>query len=226
MKRNIQYISRVNPAFSVHMYCFFRSSQVVMLMFLPSWPLCVQRKLPSPGFQVEVVLVDYNGAAPSGAQTESAVNRPVQSSGTSPASTDGAVATTATGAATNPVKDSGSNEKDDDVFSDGEAEETGSSKSRQAKAASESGGTVKTTTSGSEIHTKSDQAASLTHDAEQLSLGRTSSTHTTNEPKKDAIGGAGSGLNDSNPVGESEFKVMAADASVFSFGDDEDYESD
>lgn len=208
------------------MYCFFRSSQVVMLMFLPSWPLCVQRKLPSPGFQVEVVLVDYNGAAPTGAQTESAVNRSVQSSGTSPASTDGAVATTATGAATNPVKDSGSNEKDDDVFSDGEAEETGSSKSRQAKAASESGGTVKTTTSGSEIHTKSDQAASLTHDAEQLSLGRTSSTHTTNEPKKDAIGGAGSGLNDSNPVGESEFKVMAADASVFSFGDDEDYESD
>ena len=36
---------------------------------------------------------------------------------------------------------------------------------------------------------------------------------------------AGSGVNASSSE-SSEFKVMAADASVFSFGDEDDYESD
>ncbi|GAB4838720.1 hypothetical protein Ancab_028263 [Ancistrocladus abbreviatus] len=44
------------------------------------------------------------------------------------------------------------------------------------------------------------------------------------QQKKDACSGAGSGLEVPNREGESEFKVMAADASVFTFGDEEDYE--
>ncbi|CAK9169446.1 unnamed protein product [Ilex paraguariensis] len=188
-----------------------------------------KRKLPSPGFQVEVVLVDYNSAVPTKPTAENVTTKAVESSstttssGTVSPSVDGAVA------ATNPKKELGSNEKDD-VFSDSEAEETGSSKSRQTKEASEAGGTVGATAPISEVKTTSDQVASLTRETEQVSLGGTGSTHIvpTNEPKKDAVGGPVSGLDVPNPVGEvsSDFRVMAADASVFTFGDEEDYESE
>ncbi|PSS29316.1 Phosphatidylinositol 3,4,5-trisphosphate 3-phosphatase [Actinidia chinensis var. chinensis] len=177
-----------------------------------------KRKLPSPGFQVEVVLVDYNGTVPTRPQTETDTDKSVESSGATPTPVDGNASTT------NLNKNSDSNEKDD-VFSDSEAEETGPSKSRQSKAASETGGTVDTKTSTSET-ANSNQIAGLTHKTEQVSLGKTSSTQTS-QPRKDAIGGTVSGLEVPNPVGEvSAFKAMAADASVFSFGDEDDFDSE
>ncbi|WP_232819247.1 hypothetical protein, partial [Homoserinimonas sp. OAct 916] len=78
-----------------------------------------------------------------------------------------------------------------------------------------------TTTSSSEAKSKPDQIASLTEATKQVSIGNTGSTqvHAASEPKTAVAGGT-------VPSSESEFKAMAADASVFSFGDDEDYESE
>ena len=178
----------------------------------------MQRKLPSPGFQVEVVLIDHDGSVPPAPKTETDVKKSDGVSGTGSASVDGANATP------NPSKDPGSKDKDD-VFSDGEVEESGSSKARQAQAAE---GSVAAKTSSSETKTSPDQIASITHKTEQVSLGASGTTpiHDAGKPKSDAVGGVTSGLEVPNPERVSEFKAMAADASVFTFGDDEDYESE
>ncbi|KDP47126.1 hypothetical protein JCGZ_22122 [Jatropha curcas] len=179
-----------------------------------------KRKLPSPGFQVEVVLVDYNGTVPSSQDSEAAANKSNEGSSAAPGPVDTGVAA----AVPNQDKERGSNDKDD-VFSDGEAEESVSSKLKQAQAASAGERTATTITSSEETNTKSDQVASLTRATEQLSLGNTGSQPSATQPKSDAVGEAavlGLGINNS----ESEFKAMAADVSVFTFGDDEDYESE
>lgn len=174
-----------------------------------------KRKLPSPGFQVEVVLVDYNGTVPASPQTETSNDKSVESSVATPIPVDG------TSGTANSNKDSESNDKDD-VFSDSEAEES-SSKTRQSKATSEAGGTANTKSPTSET-TNATQIAGLTHETQQISLGKTSST---TEPRNVAIGETASGLEVPTPVGEvSDFKAMAADASVFTFGDDEDYDDE
>lgn len=72
----------------------------------------------------------------------------------------------------------------------------------------------------SNVPTNSEKIGNLSTKTQNLSLENSVSkqTNTTSEPKQ------GSTM---NPIGEvSDFKAMAADASVFSFGDDEDYESD
>ncbi|CAA3007284.1 phosphatidylinositol 3,4,5-trisphosphate 3-phosphatase and -tyrosine-phosphatase PTEN2A [Olea europaea subsp. europaea] len=165
-----------------------------------------KRKLPSPGFQVEVVLVDYDAAVLARPLSEATASTPVGVSGP-PTPVEVAAA------ATNSNKDSGNQEKDD-VFSDSEAEETGSSKTRQTKEAPEMSGTDSTTTSPPDkLDPK--QVASLANKTEKVSLGKGGSVHTRS--KKDPV---------ENSAGEvSEFKAMAADASVFTFGDEED-ESD
>lgn len=200
-------------------YCWLNTTMVENRKILTTNDLdgFDKRKLPSPGFQVEVVLVDYDGANPPPRQTESSANKSDESASVTPA-------VNSSEAIANPTKDSGSSEKDD-VFSDSEAEETNSSKSRQAKPVSEA-----KTAPSSEINTSSGQIADLSLEAEKLSVGSTGSTHVnpTSDQKKDASGGAVSSLGAlNNPTGEvSEFKAMAADASVFTFGDEEDYESD
>ncbi|KAK8659765.1 hypothetical protein V6N13_029959 [Hibiscus sabdariffa] len=178
-----------------------------------------KRKLPSPGFQVEVVLVDHNSTVPTMPQAETTTSKPDESSGTGAASIDSRAAPTTEN------KDSVHNDKDD-VFSDGEAEQSGSSKSGQNKAASAEGVAVHLATSKSETNTKSDQVASLVNSTEQVSLGSGDSQqmHASSEPGKDAATGGGGNAQVSSS--ESEFRAMAADASVFSFGDDEDYESE
>ncbi|XP_021288941.1 phosphatidylinositol 3,4,5-trisphosphate 3-phosphatase and protein-tyrosine-phosphatase PTEN2A [Herrania umbratica] len=179
-----------------------------------------KRKLPSPGFQVEVVLVDYNGTVPTKPQTGNAATKPDESSGSNAASADGGAASS------NQNKVPGHNEKDD-VFSDSEAEESGSSKSRRRKAASAEGAAAPSATSKPETNSNSDQVASLVQSTEHVSLGNANAQqmHGTSEPRKDAVGeAAAAGVQVSSS--ESEFKAMAADASVFSFGDDEDYESE
>lgn len=165
------------------------------------------------------MLVDSNSIVTTTTNTETAAKKTDESSGTSPA--------TVVESASRPTqnKDPKGHDKDD-VFSDSEAEETSSSKSRQAEVASAAGGTVINTTSSSETRTNSDQIASLSRETEHISLGNTGSTqmHVDSEPKSDAGGGAVPALEVPNT--ESEFKAMAADASVFTFGDDEDFESE
>ncbi|KAL5562445.1 hypothetical protein UlMin_032192 [Ulmus minor] len=169
-----------------------------------------KRKLPSPGFQVEVVLVDFTGTVTTTPNAETTTKKPDESSQSTPALAEGQAA------APKEPKDS-VNQEGDDVFSDSEADESGSSKTRSAEAAPAAGGSVANTTSASETNAKPDQVSSLTRATEQVSIGNTVSTqaHTASEPKSDAVGGS-----------ESEFKAMAADASVFTFGDEEDYESE
>ncbi len=165
------------------------------------------------------MLVDSNGIVTTTPNTETAAKKTDESSGTPPATVDeGASRPTQN-------KDLKGHDKDD-VFSDSEVEETGSSKSRQAEVASAAGGTVINTTSSSETRTDSDQIASLSRETEHISLGNTGSTqmHVDTEPKSDAGGGAVPALEVPNT--KSEFKAMAADASVFTFGDDEDFESE
>lgn len=84
-----------------------------------------------------------------------------------------------------------------------------------------------TTNSTTETNTQFDQIANLTSGTEQVSLGSTGSTniHFISDAKNDAGGGALTSRE--VPLGEvSDFKAMAADASVFTFGDEDDYESD
>lgn len=173
--------------------------------------------MPSPGFQVEIVLVDYNGNVVT--SNAEATKKSDESSSKSPAPAE--VSTPAP----NADKESrgGDQDKDDDVFSDGEAEHPVSSRSKQTKAPSEA---VETATKESEANKTSNQITNITHATEQVSLGSKNSTpsHSTGQPKNDIGGKTVSGLD--GPSSESEFKAMAADASVFTFGDDEDYESD
>ncbi|CAI9781861.1 unnamed protein product [Fraxinus pennsylvanica] len=167
-----------------------------------------KRKLPSPGFQVEVVLVDNDAAVQARSPSEATASTPVEISGP-PTPVDAAAA------ATNSNKDSGNQEKDD-VFSDNEAEETGSSKTGQTKEAPEISGTDNTTASRPDNKLDPRQVANLTDKTEKVSLGKEGSVHI--QTKKVPV--------ENSPGEVSEFKVMAADASVFTFGDDEDDESD
>ncbi|KAF9675876.1 hypothetical protein SADUNF_Sadunf09G0079000 [Salix dunnii] len=179
-----------------------------------------KRKLPSPGFQVEVVLVDHDGSFSTGSNAETDVKKSEEGSSTAPASSDAAAA------APNQIKDLGSNDKDD-VFSDGEADESVSSKQKQAEASSAGAQSAATSALSPGTDSKSGQVATLTQATEQFSLGNMGSQQshaTTSQPKREEAGGTVSSLETNNS--QSEFKAMAADASVFTFGDDEDYESD
>ncbi|KAL8060636.1 hypothetical protein ABFX02_02G037300 [Erythranthe guttata] len=160
-----------------------------------------KRKLPSPGFQVEVVLVDYDAATVLPATSPSETTTASESTQNPGANT---------GSRQNPgrveeasvAKNSNKEGKDDDELSDNETD---------VKAAK-----------------NSDQIANLTHKAEQVSLGNTSASSSTaqTEVKKKESVASGSDVAVGS-VGEvSEFKAMAADASIFSFGDDEDDESE
>ncbi|KVI01902.1 C2 calcium/lipid-binding domain, CaLB [Cynara cardunculus var. scolymus] len=155
-----------------------------------------KRKLPSPGFQVEVVVVDYDNAAQAKPETESTA-KPAEGTSANPPPTTPSEATS-----TNLPKDSRNSEKDDEVFSDTESE-------------------AKTDTA-SETNSVSGKMVSLSNDTKNLSIGNSGASQTTpaSAPKADEAASR-------NPIGEvSDFKAMAADTSVFTFGDDEDYESD
>nr|CAD1824291.1 unnamed protein product [Ananas comosus var. bracteatus] len=126
-----------------------------------------KRKLPSPGFQVEVVLVDYDGSQPS---------RPVNTtSGTNkePVATENNNSSSSAPSNSNPspnpnptTKETGSSQQDrDDVFSDSEetVEGGGSTKSRRV---------VSTTTAAkaSDTSVKEKEAANVAQGIEKVSL--------------------------------------------------------
>ncbi|KAK7390936.1 hypothetical protein VNO78_19151 [Psophocarpus tetragonolobus] len=179
-----------------------------------------KRKLPSPGFLVEVVLVDYNGNVET-PKAETTVKKSDESSSNSSASPAPVERSTPV---QNADKESDSHDKDD-VFSDGEAEQS-ASRSKQTKAPSKAVETVTNDTRVSQSNRTSNQIANLSHATEQVSLGNKSSTpnHQASEPRNNDDVKTVSSIE--VPSAESEFKAMAADASVFTFGDDEDYESD
>ncbi|CAH9100341.1 unnamed protein product [Cuscuta europaea] len=198
-------------------YCWLNTTMVENRKILNTSDLdgFDKRKLPSPGFQVEIVLQDYDTVLAKTSQREADVTS--KSSGQSanlPTGPDGPDET-------NSNKQSvGRNEKDD-VFSDNEAGETGKSKEKQVTVAASESSSGNNNNSNK---TGTPQISTLTHKTEQVTLGDSGMKH--NEQKKnDDVGPSPSGPEVSN-TGISDFKIMAADASVFTFGDEDDYESE
>ncbi|KAJ6790614.1 phosphatidylinositol 3,4,5-trisphosphate 3-phosphatase and protein-tyrosine-phosphatase PTEN2A [Iris pallida] len=206
-------------------YCWLNTTMMENRMILNTSDLdgFDKRKLPSPGFQVEVVLVDYDGSLPARA--------PRPTTNTESNEDSAAAAATATATATResnaPVnqKESGSTDKDD-VFSDSDSEST---KDKQAKMAGGADGASKR---GEPSATKAskEEASSLTNNVEQLSLKKEGDSKGPNatelrseEKTKSSLS---MGAPDLESSSMSEFKAIAADASVFSFGDEDDYESE
>ncbi|KAL6546117.1 Phosphatidylinositol 3,4,5-trisphosphate 3-phosphatase and protein-tyrosine-phosphatase pten2a [Orobanche gracilis] len=171
-----------------------------------------KRKLPSPGFLVEVVLVDYEAAANSARPpSETLGNEPARNPGPDPTTQPSPSPTE------QPSTTKNSNKDKNDEFSDSEGEETTPSKSKQTESSSQTAGTITV----NEASVGSQQMTNPTNKAERASVGTSDPMRA--EVKKEAVGGS----EPSHSVDEvSEFKAMAADASVFSFGDDEDYESE
>ncbi|KAF3327280.1 hypothetical protein FCM35_KLT07398 [Carex littledalei] len=171
-----------------------------------------KRKLPSPGFEVEVVLVEYNGPAPASSTPASATATPKPDTDTT--------STRETPSIQNPTTPEVSNkevttsqENKDDVFSDNESDE----KKQHGKDSS----TSNVSQALEKITLKKEDSAVKSTDASppvETTTGESGkSTVSTSVPDHT------SNL-DSNSM--SEFKAIAADASVFSFGDEEDYESE
>lgn len=174
-----------------------------------------KRKLPTPGFQVEVVMIDYNGTLPTRSKTNSAGKgsdcRPIH---------DRVPGHEAAQSSKDKIPES---EENDDVFSDSD-EENGDTKTGLAQSTSE---TAKVDHSSTAI--SSDKIGSLTRETNHLSLGNERNLQ-INAPKEPNIGGMiqPSGLETPNmdSASASEFKAIAADASVFTFGDEEDFDSE
>lgn len=149
----------------------------------------LQRKLPSPGFQLEVVLLDYDGSEPLKPTlanvrkylkpTEKAAPR---ESKPAPQKTD----------------ESFSDKDKDKVFSDSDGEGNGSNKNKQVKDPSSS------------------------DEAPQNKISQAMEGVSLKGPETDGKENNASG----NSTSANDFKAIAADTSVFSFGDDEDYESE
>ncbi|KAG6666184.1 phosphatidylinositol 3,4,5-trisphosphate 3-phosphatase and protein-tyrosine-phosphatase PTEN2A-like [Carya illinoinensis] len=179
-----------------------------------------KRKLPSPGFQVEVVMIDYNGSSLSRSKADSVSKQSDGCSDYPPASNVGIIANS------NRSKVSGSDDNDD-VFSDSEGEENGTSKSRQNHATSG----ARSAATGHVTNANAEEIGNMARRTDQLSLRSseepTQSTAST-ATDSDGTGKPGSGLKTPNmdSAGASDIKAIAADASVFSFGDEEDFESD
>ncbi|BAT16843.1 Os12g0407500, partial [Oryza sativa Japonica Group] len=187
-----------------------------------------KRKLPSPGFQVEVVLVDYDGSQPP-------KPKPAAASTDQKSEADSSTGTVAKGnnasSAEVSNKESARNDKDD-VFSDSEAED-GSSKGRREKVsrnvegttnaakASETSSVQKEASAAAsrieKVSITSEQGSARTPDAAPLKSGVSSKSSSTTAPPPPPAAADSS---------MSEFKAIAADASVFSFGDEDDYESE
>ncbi|CAI9110226.1 OLC1v1010219C1 [Oldenlandia corymbosa var. corymbosa] len=187
-------------------YCWLNTTMMENRLILDASQLdgFDKRKLPSPGFQVEIVMIDYNGTLPM--KSKAADCGGVKGS-------DGAGGSHSTATSRNDVKPAqvevpAKQDNDDDVFSDDEAEESAPSRRSTSNAASGSAGVA---SAPPESGTAGNQIASLTHNTEQLSL----ESKESNTAKEMRFGDS-----------SGDIKAIAADASVFSFGDEEDYESE
>ncbi|KAI4330773.1 hypothetical protein MLD38_029026 [Melastoma candidum] len=183
-----------------------------------------KRKLPSPGFLVEIVMVDYEGlAAPAKANNDSTVES--QNSGPSVSSSNESPVQFKSTTTTETSK----KDEEDDVFSDSEGEETRHSNTARGNVVDNGDNGKCHIVDNRDLSTSStNQTEALAERTEQLSLkADTSVQHSTVEAP-----GSGNPVTDHHDTetasggGINDFKAMAADASVFTFGDDDDLESD
>ncbi|XP_047173668.1 phosphatidylinositol 3,4,5-trisphosphate 3-phosphatase and protein-tyrosine-phosphatase PTEN2A-like [Vigna umbellata] len=170
-----------------------------------------KRKIPAPGFRVEVVMIDYNGTLPSRTKANSA------SKGSDRNTINALPGPKPT---TSNSTESKLPRNEDDVFSDSDEEEGRDTQSKKAATEYKFHQASEETT---------DHVGMLTHSTDRLSLkheagmqNNTSEQSTADEHNKIHTGNSSTNV---ESVGASDIKAIAADASVFSFGD-EDFESD
>lgn len=199
---------------------FFRGLETKILYYN-----FMQRKLPSPGFQVEVVLVDYDGSQPP-------KPKPVAGPADNKSDADSSASTDAKENNSAPVesnKGTASNDKDE-VFSDSDGED-GSSKGRKEKTAGGGQNSVNVA-KPSQTSNVDKEASAAASRLDKVVI--SSEQGTTKAPDgtslKTEVSGKSSATTAPPPAADtssmSEFKAIAADASVFSFGDEDDYESE
>ncbi|KAL3526813.1 hypothetical protein ACH5RR_011469 [Cinchona calisaya] len=193
-------------------YCWLNTTMMENKVLLDASDLdgFDKRKLPSPGFQVEIVMIDSDGTLPSKFKADQRAKESDGRVGSHPSSNERSN--------TNParVEVTAKIDNNDDVFSDSDGKESVPSRSRTGNKAS----------APIESGTKANKIVSLNHQTEQLSLGSKVPTHyqtnTSKEMNSNGVERTGAIPN----LGSGDIKAIAADASVFSFGDDEDYESE
>ncbi|KAL5707054.1 hypothetical protein ACHQM5_025150 [Ranunculus cassubicifolius] len=162
-----------------------------------------KRSLPSPGFQVEIVVVDYDGTI-----IEKTKNESTSAEASSTAASSGELTTR-----TKQVKGGEDQDRDDVFSSDSESEENNSSRKKKT------GETTSSVNPESTIAQK--EIVDITHGIAQVSV-KSGGVVEATATKGDDV----ESVNVESVAG-SDIKAIAADASVFSFGDeDEDSDSE
>ncbi|KAG5069926.1 hypothetical protein JHK85_002303 [Glycine max] len=174
-----------------------------------------KRKIPAPGFKVEVVMIDYNGTLPANTKSNPASKG---SDGNTSNALPGPKSTTSNSSESKVPRNG-----DDDVFSDSDEEETRDTQSNKAAAE------YKFMAPHQVSEATNDHVGMLTQKSDQLSLQHeeckqndASEESPTDKLHKNHTGNKSTNM---GSVGASDIKAIAADASVFSFGD-EDFDSD
>ncbi|XP_030486018.2 phosphatidylinositol 3,4,5-trisphosphate 3-phosphatase and protein-tyrosine-phosphatase PTEN2A [Cannabis sativa] len=191
-------------------YCWLNTTMSENRMFLGASELdgFDKRKLPSPGFQVEIVMIDYDGTLPQKSNSKANSTNPKSDTSSSTTTTTHVPISSDGTKSNSDKKQVPQNEDNDDVFSDSDGDEKGANKSRATAPPPTSTATL-----------SSEQVRNLSSQTDnQLSLG--TEARVLQEGTNDTL------LKMDSTRGSDDFKAMAADASVFSFGDDEDFESD
>ncbi|GAB2231736.1 hypothetical protein Droror1_Dr00010748 [Drosera rotundifolia] len=182
-------------------YCWLNTTMIENRMVLSSdddLDGFDRRKLPSPRFQLEIVMADYDASIHGRPRNDGSSEK--SDGGANPNATGG---NSANGIATVANQKRGTQKEDnDDVFSDSDGEVgTSTVKPGQNSPASD--------------HTTNHHTADMTRKMAQLSMGSNEpSQATTHSSAHETINGSGT----------MDFKVIAADASVFSFGDEDEYD--
>ncbi|KAL4353551.1 hypothetical protein GQ457_06G035560 [Hibiscus cannabinus] len=195
-------------------YCWLNITMIENVTMLDASDLdgFDKRSVPYHGFQIALVMVDYDGTLKTNSKSDSA-NKGTE--GDSSYVKDGVVE------ANSKQSKASRTEDGDDIFSDSDGEESGASTSKPTQPAAAVGSVTSSTLSkpaAEQIGT------SKVADKNQELLSKNSSEDI-------AINGGGKPstgveLPIVELIGASDIKAMAADASVFSFGDEEDYESE
>ncbi|KAG4118988.1 hypothetical protein ERO13_D11G051100v2 [Gossypium hirsutum] len=195
-------------------YCWLNTTMIENRMILNASDLdgFDKRNVPYHGFKIELVMIDYDGPLKMNSKSDSANNGTEGNSGY--------VKDRVIGANSKQSKAS-ETEDNDDIFSDSDGEESGASPSRPTQPAAGAGPTISSNLLNPAAEQKGTSKPSVKN--QELS--------SNNSSKDIAINGVGkhsTGLElpSMELMGASDIKSIAADASVFSFGDDEDYDSE
>ncbi|XVF15502.1 hypothetical protein REPUB_Repub09cG0159400 [Reevesia pubescens] len=198
-------------------YCWLNTTMIENRTILEASDLdgFDKRNIPYPGFKIELVMIDYDSTLDANSRANSA-NKGTE--GNSSYTKDGVTANS------KQSKASGS-EDNDDVFSDSDGEESGSTRIRQTQAAAAAVGPA---VSGHLSNPAAEQIGMSKHGTHSVKNQEPSSNNASKDISINGVGKASSGLEipSTDSMSASDIKAIAADASVFSFGDDEDYESE